>query len=360
MNQLVQGLLDFLSPIVIPDWGALISLIPIGLALLVIAWFALTIRRFATAGPTRRAPARVSPIAPPHVHMPGGSAAPIVVAMGAFLLFFGLVVGGPVLPIGLALLVVTLLVWGREAIRDYDHVEPARLLPAVIHEGPPPGVHMPGPSIRPFLGALGTAALLGGLVIGGPILLVAVIFLVWTLLGWLWDASAEYRKVEEADRTGHLENPPAHGLPAAALQLFIAIFLVVGIFQGGVLNAIGGGGGNGAPAPGSSPAAAASGGPALPPGTLAVNAKDVAFDVKDLSTKAGAPFSIAFKNEDPAGVPHNVELRAADGTTVVQDQATIDGGKSIVYQFNPLQPGTYVFICKVHPIPQMTGKLTVQ
>jgi plastocyanin len=357
VNQLVQGLLDFLSPIVIPDWGALIGLIPIGLALLVVAWFALTLRRFATAGPTRRAPARITPIAPPTVHMPGGSVAPIVVALGAFLLFFGLVVGGPVLPIGATLLVLTMLIWGREAIRDYEHIEPPRALPAVIHEGPPPGVHMPGPSIRPLLGALGTAVLLGGLVVGGPVLLVATIFLVWTLLGWLWDFTAEYRKVEEADVTGHLENLPTRGWPMAALQLFVAIFLVVGVAQSGLLSAISGGGGTSGTA-GASPAA--SGGPALPPGTLAVTAKDVAFDVKDLSAKAGAPFSIAFTNDDPPGVSHNIEIRAADGTTVVQDEPTIDGGKATVYQFNPLEPGTYTFICKVHPIPQMTGKLTVQ
>src|SRR5687768_17646816 len=32
-----------------------------------------TVRKFATLGPTRRAPARVQPLTPAHVHMPGGS-----------------------------------------------------------------------------------------------------------------------------------------------------------------------------------------------------------------------------------------------------------------------------------------------
>ncbi len=75
-------------------------------------------------------------------------------------LFLGLVFGGLALWIGATLMVVTLLFWLREAIRDYDHNEPPQLLPAVVHQGPPPGVHMPGPSIRPFLGALG----IGGVV----------------------------------------------------------------------------------------------------------------------------------------------------------------------------------------------------
>src|SRR5512141_355680 len=112
MNDLVQSILDLLSPIILPDWGALIGLMPIGLALLVALWFLLTIRRFATAGPTRRAPARIDPIPPAHIHMPGGSTAPIMAAFGAAALFAGLVIGGLALLIGVSILVVTLLARG--------------------------------------------------------------------------------------------------------------------------------------------------------------------------------------------------------------------------------------------------------
>jgi len=204
----IQPLLDFLTPIVVPDWGALVALIPIGLLLLVLLWLAMTLRAFAGAGPTRRAPARIKPIPPPSVHMPGGSAAPILAAFGAFSLMVTVIIGGPAILAGVTILVITLLLWGREAIRDYHHLEPASSLPVVVHE-PPPGVHLPGPSIRPLLGALGSAALLGGLVIKGWVLVLAVVFLAYTLVGWLVDATAEYRMVEQADRTGHLENPPA-------------------------------------------------------------------------------------------------------------------------------------------------------
>src|SRR4051812_9231734 len=197
----IQPLLDFLTPIIVPDWGGLIALIPIGLLLLVLAWLGLTLRRFATAGPTRRAPARVQPVAPATVHMPGGSVAPIVAAFGAFALLAGLVIGGVALLVGAIVLVGTLLLWGREAIRDYDHVEPQRPLPTVVHQGPPPGVHMPGPSIRPLLGALGSAALLGGLVLGGWVLIVAVVFFPWAPLGLADDATAADRQGEGADPT---------------------------------------------------------------------------------------------------------------------------------------------------------------
>jgi plastocyanin len=359
MTNPIQPLLDFLTPIITPDWSALIGLIPVGLLLLVVLWFAITIRRFATAGPTRRAPARIQPVPPVGVHMPGGSSAPILAAVGAASLFVGLIIGGIGLLVGVAILVVTLLAWGREALRDYEHLESPASLPAVAHPGPPPGVHMPGPSIRPLLGALGTAALLGGLVVGGWLLLVAIVFLVWTLLGWLVDFTAEYRKVEEADRTGHLENIPDRGWPITALQAFVVVFVVVAIAQTGILGSIGG---TGAPAAsGGAPAASggAGGGGGGQAADLSVVAKDVAFDTHDLSIGAGKPFTIGFDNQDPSGVLHNVEIRGQDGT-VIQDQPTIDGGTSTVYQFQPLQPGTYTFICKIHPIPAMTGTLTVK
>jgi len=351
----IQPLLDLLSPIVVPDWGALVALIPVGLLLLVLLWLALTIRSWATAGPTRRAPARVAPVPPASIHMPGGSSAPILAAFGAFALLAGLIIGGWAILGGATILVITLLLWGREAVRDYDHVEPgASALPAIVHPGPPPGVHMPGPSIRPLLGALGTAALLGGLVAGGWVLIVAVIFLIWTLLGWLVDFTAEYRKVEEADRTGHLENIPARGWPMSALRLFVVAFAVVAIAQTGVLSSLGGGAGGGGAA--GSPAPSGGGGLAA---DLTVVAKDVAFSTHDLSIGAGKAFTIDFQNQDPAGVPHNIQIKDAAGN-VVQDQATIDGGKEAVYTFSALQPGTYTFICKVHPIPNMTGTLTVK
>src|SRR5215216_1047518 len=130
---LLDNLLEAAAVVVTPNWTELVGLIPIGLLLLFLAWFLLTMRKFATLGPTRRAPARIEPITPPDVHMPGGSLAPILVAVGAAALFAGLVIGGMALPLGATALVITLLVWFREALRDYDHLEPGRQLPAVVH-----------------------------------------------------------------------------------------------------------------------------------------------------------------------------------------------------------------------------------
>jgi plastocyanin len=352
---LMDTLLELAAVFITPDWNALLALFPIFLLVLFLAWFAFTLRKFATLGPTRRAPARLQPVTPAHVHMPGGSLAPILVALGAGALFFGLVAGGLALWVGVTLLVVTLLWWFREAVRDYDHLEGPERLPAVVHDGPPPGVHMPGPSIRPLLAAMGSAALLGGLVIGGWVLVIAVIFLVWTLMGWLVDATAEYRKVEEADRTGHLENIPARRLPARTLQVFAVVFAAVGLWQLGIFPPA-------APVtgePGASPGA--SGGPGgPPPGALGLVAFQVAFDQKELQATAGEPFQIFLRNDDPAGTPHDVDIRSTDGAEVIKDTPTTDGGQEQLYEYEPLEAGTYQFICSIHPIPAMTGTLTVQ
>jgi mono/diheme cytochrome c family protein/plastocyanin len=99
----------------------------------------------------------------------------------------------------------------------------------------------------------------------------------------------------------------------------------------------------------------------LPPGTtpLPLVAEGIAFDKTALSVTAGAPFAISLDNKDPAGVQHNVQLRKADGT-VISDPAGVDGGASTTYVYDALPAGTYTFICRFHPIPAMTGTLTVK
>jgi plastocyanin len=215
---------------------------------------------------------------------------------------------------------------------------------------------MPGPSIRPLLGALGSAMLLGGLVVGGWFLIIAVIFLVYTLMGWLFDFTAEYRKIEEADRTGHLENIPDRRLPVRTLQVFAVLFALVGLAQLGIFPPT-------SPAAGGVPGASGappSGGPVTAPGgAIAVVAKGIAFDKHDLAAPANAPFTIELKNDDP--VDHDIDIHGADGTSVVADQPPAPGGKTTTYTYQPLPAGTYKFFCSFHPgVPGMEGTLTVQ
>ncbi|HUG95395.1 MAG TPA: hypothetical protein VMK30_04565, partial [Pleomorphomonadaceae bacterium] len=78
MEELWHSLLDVIEPIVIPDWGALVGLLPVMVGIAVLLWLGSTIRRFATAGPTRRGRQRLIPAAPAGLHMPGPSWAPML------------------------------------------------------------------------------------------------------------------------------------------------------------------------------------------------------------------------------------------------------------------------------------------
>src|SRR5712691_1770537 len=201
LEQIWNGILDLTSQLVIPDWGQLVALaLPVGTTVLVLLGLMRIVQRVMSMPPARRGKQRITPATPAEVHMPGPSFAPIFAAIGTFLLLLGLVFGGLVLALGAIALVLTLLYWLAEGLRIYDHdIAPTRtVLPAVVHEGPPPGVHMPGPSWRPIVGALGTALLLLGLVFGEWLLAVGVIALVLGLVGWLPDARKEYAKVVEA------------------------------------------------------------------------------------------------------------------------------------------------------------------
>lgn len=92
--------------------------------------------------------------------------------------------------------------------------------------------------------------------------------------------------------------------------------------------------------------------------TLHLSAKNIAFDTTTLEAPANQPFIIDFKNQDPAGVAHNVVIEQTDGT-VVQTQPTTDGGAESTYQYTALPSGTYTFICTIHP-SIMHGTLTVK
>ncbi len=111
-----------------------------------------------------------------------------------------------------------------------------------------------------------------------------------------------------------------------------------------------GDGGGATPDPGATPP------PDAP--VLEVVAEGIAYDVKELEAPADTTFVIHFENKDQA-IPHDVDIRLSDGTVVV-DNAILPSVGDVNYVIEPLAAGTYTFICSVHPIPAMTGTLTVK
>ena len=84
---------------------------------------------------------------------------------------------------------------------------------------------------------------------------------------------------------------------------------------------------------------------------------EVAFGEHELTAPAGKPFAIKFVNG--ASLDHDVDIRLQDGTVVVDNPITA-GGATSTYTIKALEAGTYTFICSIHPIPAMTGTLTVK
>src|SRR4051812_8440298 len=128
IEELWSSLIAFTSQFVVPDWGSLIALLPVLLAIPVFVYITWTAYRFATApppvrpgsrvlvsppgpaprsppaGPPRRGKRRLPPAPPQGIHMPGPSFAPFIAAVGAMCFVFGMVVGDIWLPIGFAIL----------------------------------------------------------------------------------------------------------------------------------------------------------------------------------------------------------------------------------------------------------------
>ena len=378
LEQIWTWILSLTSQLVIPDWGQLVALaLPVGTTILVAIGLIRTLRRVMTTPPARRGKRRVAAATPAGIHMPGPSLAPIFAAIGTFLLLLGLVFGGIAIVLGAIALVLTLLYWLAEGLRIYDHdISPTTtVLPAVAHDGPPPGVHMPGPSWRPIVGALGTALLLLGLVFGEWLLAVGVLALILGLIGWLPDARKEYAKTVEADRTGHLENipeprPPSRQLTFLALLVIGAVVLQTGVFSGGAANGGTPAGsapagasagpqasGGGSTTPRVSGSSAASGAPAPGgPADVTVEAKGIAFTQPSWTGPAARPFTIAFSNQDP-GTPHDIQIKDSGGAVVFKGDI-FNGVDTRIYQVPALPAGDYTFSCVVHP--NMTGTATLQ
>jgi plastocyanin len=368
-----NGIIGVLEQLVTPDWGAIVAFLPVALALVAIVFYGWQVRRWATAGPTHRGLSPQPPLPPAGLHAPGPSFAPIFAAFGAFLTFFGLIIGGIALWLGVIALVLTLLYWLREAVADYEsHVEATRVLVPAEASSAPPGVHMPAPSFRPILVSLSACVVFAGLVAGTPILVAGILLLTGSLIGWLRDARVEYTLTEVADRTGHLAAGPTPHFPGRSLAVGVGIVGLAVVLNSGILTSIQTAAPGATNAPGASgaaagsPAASAGGGAVASAGAssqaspvaadVTITAKGIQYTTKDVVAKAGTPFTIAFQNED-AGVPHNVQIKDASGQSVFKGDI-VSGVTTTVYHVPELKAGTYTFVCDVHP--NMTGTLTVK
>ncbi len=111
-------------------------------------------------------------------------------------------------------------------------------------------------------------------------------------------------------------------------------------------------------APGGSQPPAASADPNAP--VLEVGTAGVLeYDTHELSVAADTGFVIHFDNTDE-GQLHDVDIRETGGSTIRDGEPKITGPAEANYSYEALEAGSYEFFCSVHPIPAMTGVLTVE
>ena len=117
LERLWTSILELVAQVVTPDWGVLVSLIPVAIAILVVVVLVRLFLMLARAPKAGRGKGYVTRKTPAGIHMPGPSFAPIFAGVGLFLVMLGLVFGGVILLLGVLALVLTLLYWLREGLR---------------------------------------------------------------------------------------------------------------------------------------------------------------------------------------------------------------------------------------------------
>ena len=133
----------------------------------------------------------------------------------------------------------------------------------------------------------------------------------------------------------------------------VGAILAAGVVTGAIIGATsdetvaadGDGGGNGGPVASTS---------------VQIVATDNAFDLSEIIAVANEPFTVSFIND--GAVLHNIAFLTEEGGELLSPDAVtsefIAGGSSEEFTFTAPGPGTYYFLCELHPT-EMNGTFTV-
>lgn len=92
----------------------------------------------------------------------------------------------------------------------------------------------------------------------------------------------------------------------------------------------------------------------LDPASPTISAAGIAFDTAALAVPANRAFTLVFENRE--NVPHNVSIYSDAARQDRRFEGEVFSGPATRwYPVPALAPGTYVFVCDVHP--NMTGRL---
>lgn len=95
-------------------------------------------------------------------------------------------------------------------------------------------------------------------------------------------------------------------------------------------------------------------------GPETVTAQNVSFNVTELTIAADEATTLTFENNDTSA--HNISIydskAQASGGEALFEGEIIDGGSSVGYEIEALEPGQYYFQCDLHPA--MNGSVFVE
>jgi mono/diheme cytochrome c family protein/plastocyanin len=114
------------------------------------------------------------------------------------------------------------------------------------------------------------------------------------------------------------------------------------------------GGSSATPAPSDGAATPAPSGEAPSGEAVVISAINIQYEQAEVQAPADVPFTIQFNNLE--AVPHNVEIKDATGASLFKGEI-VTGPTTVEYSVPALAPGTYQFVCTVHP--NMAGNLVV-
>ena len=100
--------------------------------------------------------------------------------------------------------------------------------------------------------------------------------------------------------------------------------------------------------------------PSVEPGgeVMELTAANIAFDKHELRVAADTAWTLRFTNEE--GVIHNVVIVDGNNEEVFRSGDLTGPDASGDFAVPPLPAGEYTFYCEYHPVPEMTGTLTVE
>ena len=157
----------------------------------------------------------------PETHLPPPSLAPVLFALGLIVMAAGAIFVGELLSVGITLIVLGAVRWFMEDMGYFEAGGPAEFrqhpLKVMPDVAPPPGVHLPPPSVSPLMFAAGLIITAAGAVFTDQVLGAGITLIVFGGVGWFLEDIQYFEEPAHDDHHDEHESdaPLMHGADSA-------------------------------------------------------------------------------------------------------------------------------------------------